>query len=272
MRVAIRIAIALFAIAGLAFVAARRRRCGCGFEHEGSTCDELSPIFTEAPRWHEPPARRRRVTARRLAVAAVLALSVSFLAAPGLAWFVGEDDADAYITVFDCAPVQVATGAPGSSVVFDTETCTITIPAGADGADGAEGAEGPPGAEGPAGPAGEDGADSTVPGPQGEPGEPGAEGPAGADGVSGREQVSAASTSSSLGPGGIRTVTVTCSSGKQVLGGGASANSSDARLAIQRSSPAPDGSGWISTWGNTSPTATISSFIATAWAICAVAS
>jgi hypothetical protein len=78
-------------------------------------------------------------------------------------------------------------------------------------------------------------------GPVGPVGPKGPAGPAGPAGVSGLQLVTADSGSNS---NTVKSQSVSCPSGKKVLGGGASVNTTTSTLAITRSSPASDLSGW----------------------------
>lgn len=91
-----------------------------------------------------------------------------------------------------------------------------TGPAGPPGPAGPAGAAGPPGAPGPAGPAGPAGPVGAA-GPPGAPGPAGATGPPGPPGLSAYEEVS---RQLFIAAGAVANVTVSCSAGKKVLGGG----------------------------------------------------
>jgi hypothetical protein len=133
-------------------------------------------------------------------------------------------------------------------------------PPGADGQDGAVGAQGPQGDPGPQGPAGADGqggADGAV-GPIGPQGDPGPQGPAG--GLTGSERVSATSAGSITD---TKSMSVSCSGSKKVLGGGGI--TSDPSVYLYASYPQADNTWTVSaheTIGN--PTWSV-----TVWAICA---
>jgi Collagen triple helix repeat (20 copies) len=123
-------------------------------------------------------------------------------------------------------------GAPGVAGATGPTGATGTV--GATGATGAQGAPGATGAQGPAGPTGAQGTPGptgaqgptgttgtvggTGPqGPQGVAGPPGPTGPQGAPGISGLQIVNGAALNTGTAE---TTVTVTCPSGKKVLGGG----------------------------------------------------
>jgi hypothetical protein len=109
-------------------------------------------------------------------------------------------------------------------------------------------------------------------GPPGPAGAPGPAGPAGAPGLSGVQIVTA---SSETGDAGVKFVTVTCPSGKKVIGGGAQAIGDGVVknfVGLRESNPTPAGTGWHAVAGNignlpTSP----DTWQLTAIAICAVA-
>jgi hypothetical protein len=110
-------------------------------------------------------------------------------------------------------------------------------PAGADGAQGPVGPAGADGAQGPVGPAGADGAQGPVglQGPKGDTGATGATGPAGLSGYQIVYNYIPAYTSDS-------TVTATCPSGKNVIGGGWMVN--DGYVIPARASYPQDSSTW----------------------------
>jgi len=91
---------------------------------------------------------------------------------------------------------------------------------------------GPTGPAGPLGPTG----------PMGVTGPVGATGPQGAPGASELQTVSAASVNNNVG--GLKEVTVSCPSGKKVVGGGAQIQSSPGGAYISKSQPTSDLSGW----------------------------
>lgn len=151
-------------------------------------------------------------------------------------------------------------------------------PAGATGNAGSQGEMGPVGPQGevgPAGPQGEPGPagpqGATGPaGPQGDPGPAGSvgpAGPAGTPGISGWEQRTAFTTVSA---GGTGSMTVRCTSGKQVFGGGFA--SPGTGIAIVESHPATvsagQSPGWIVWARNTGAADTT----LTVYALCATAS
>jgi hypothetical protein len=78
-------------------------------------------------------------------------------------------------------------------------------------------------------------------GPVGPKGAAGPAGPAGPAGISGLQLVTADSGANS---NTVKSQSVSCPSGKKVLGGGASVSTTSNTLAITRSSPASDLSGW----------------------------
>ena len=150
--------------------------------------------------------------------------------------------------------------------------------AGQDGAVGAQGQLGEPGPQGPAGADGQDGADGAVGpiGPQGDPGSQGLVGPEGdtgpegaqgpqgppgpAGGLTGWERVSATSASNVTD---TKSMSVSCSGNKKLLGGGGL--TSDPSVHLYASYPEADNTWTVSaheTIGN--PTWSV-----TVWAICA---
>jgi hypothetical protein len=110
------------------------------------------------------------------------------------------------------------------------------------------------------------------PGPAGAPGPPGPAGAAGAPGLSGVQIVTA---STETGDAGVKFVTVTCPTGKKVIGGGAQAVGDGVVknfVSLRESNPTPAGNGWHAVAGNignlsTSP----DTWSLTAIAICAIA-
>jgi hypothetical protein len=134
-------------------------------------------------------------------------------------------------------------------------------PAGADGKNGADGAQGPAGADGengadgaqgPMGPAGVDGND----------GADGAQGPMGPVGISSWERVSAQSFSNKSKD---KSILVSCTGTKKLLGGGASLSLTDGNVVIFASYPSTDNT-WTA-YANTRQSDT--NWAVTAWAICA---
>jgi collagen triple helix repeat protein len=156
-------------------------------------------------------------------------------------------------------------------------------PAGADGFAGQAGAAGAQGDIGPAGPQGDTGpagltgetgpagpqGETGPAGPQGDTGSTGPAGPAGAagpPGISGWEQRTAFTTVSA---GGTGSMTVRCTTGKQVFGGGFA--SPGASIAVVESHPATVGPGqnpgwivWARNSGATDTTLTVYALCATA--------
>ena len=130
---------------------------------------------------------------------------------------------------------------------------------GADGQDGAVGPQGPlgdPGPQGPPGADGQDGADGAV-GPIGPQGDPGPQGPAG--GLTGWERVSATSASNVTD---TKSISVSCSENKKLLGGGGL--TSDPSVHLYESYPQADNTWTVSaheTIGNPNWSVTV-------WAIC----
>ena len=133
-------------------------------------------------------------------------------------------------------------------------------------AQGLQGPQGDTGPSGPPGPQGDPGPPGPL-GPQGDPGPPGPLGPqgdAGPTGPSGPPGVSALQIVSTSAPtGNFAPLEVICPAGKKVLGGGAEALGSDARLI--RTSPNGNGTGWIAV-GNYPYAGGLSLRV---WAICA---
>jgi hypothetical protein len=129
-----------------------------------------------------------------------------------------------------------------------------------------EGPRGQPGDRGPAGPEGPAGATGPAgpPGPTGQRGEQGPQGPPGPAGISNLERLS---SESSAGSADTRSVSVSCSEGRKVVGGGAEASGAPVPIAIQASKPNADGTGWEATAVATQ--ATTSSWKLTVFAICA---
>jgi len=125
--------------------------------------------------------------------------------------------------------------------------------------------QGPPGLPGPAGPQGPTGS-AGQPGPKGDPGPSGPvgpPGPAGPAGVSGLEYK--VGDGVPMGPGTWTTFSVTCSTGKKVLGGGVSTYGNEGSPRISVSAPLNNGAGWYVSAANEG----ISSITQFPWAICA---
>src|SRR5207302_2375843 len=89
-------------------------------------------------------------------------------------------------------------------------------------------------------------------------------GPPGPVGVSGEQLVTSDSTTNS---NTVKSQTVSCPSGKKVVGGGAAVNVTSNSLAITRSSPAGDLSGWTAEAQETSAFA--GNWRVTVYAVCA---
>jgi hypothetical protein len=92
----------------------------------------------------------------------------------------------------------------------------------------------------------------------------GAAGPAGSAGISGLQLVTADSGSNS---NTVKSQSVSCPSGKKVVGGGASVNTTSSTLAITRSSPASDLSGWTAEAQETA--AFVGNWRVSVYAVCA---
>jgi hypothetical protein len=89
-------------------------------------------------------------------------------------------------------------------------------------------------------------------------------GPAGPVGVSAEQFVTSDSGTNS---NTVKSTTATCPSGKKVLGGGAAVNTTTNTLAITRSSPTGDGTGWTAEAQETAAFA--GNWRVTAYAVCA---
>ena len=107
-------------------------------------------------------------------------------------------------------------------------------------------------------------ANGKLPSSIGAVGPAGPAGPAGAVGVSAEQLVTADSSTNS---NTVKSQTVTCPSGKKVIGGGAAVNTTSNSLAITRSSPTGDLGGWTAEAQETAAFA--GSWRVTAYAICA---
>lgn len=103
-------------------------------------------------------------------------------------------------------------------------------------------------------------------GPRGPAGPTGPAGPAGPAGLSGLERVEATSDSNSVTP---KSLSMTCPSGKRLLGGGVRLNPLVAALAVQQSYPDNDNV-YRATVREVTPTA--ANWSITVFAVCAVAS
>ena len=101
-------------------------------------------------------------------------------------------------------------------------------------------------------------------GPAGPAGPAGRTGPAGPVGVSAEQLVTADSSTNS---NTVKSQSVSCPSGKKVVGGGAAVNTTSNSLAITRSSPAGDLSGWTAEAQETSAFA--GNWRVTVYAVCA---
>ncbi len=114
-------------------------------------------------------------------------------------------------------------------------------PQGPQGEEGPRGAQGPKGDTGPQGPQGEPGPE----GPAGPQGEPGPQGPQGEPGISGYSLVTK-QNDSPCGPGGICSVTASCSSGKTAIGGGFAVRDTSNQIYDQFvvTDSRPNGMGW----------------------------
>ncbi|MBI3331665.1 collagen-like protein [Candidatus Peregrinibacteria bacterium] len=132
----------------------------------------------------------------------------------------------------------------GSRIV----TINLQGPEGEPGPQGEQGPQGEPGPEGPPGPPGEPGAEGEQ-GPPGEPGQqgspgtpglPGQNGTDGTDGVSGWEKIMQSTASDDTNP---KNLSVGCTPGKKILGGGASTATNSGTILLQQSFP-PDDSSW----------------------------
>ena len=158
-----------------------------------------------------------------------------------------------------------ATGATGDAgPTGATGPQGVVGPTGSAGAAGPQGETGPAGAAGAAGPQGETGpvgADSIVAGPQGEVGPAGIDGidgtngengAPGIDGVSGWEIVTNSGTS--------RPLSVTCPSGKQVIGGG---GKNSGITGLNENYPSSDDTWTISASGVANTTLTVYAICAT---------
>jgi hypothetical protein len=96
------------------------------------------------------------------------------------------------------------------------------------------GVAGPRGLSGPAGP----------PGPSGAAGATGPTGPTGATGPTGvtsYEQKTASTTNDNSSP---KSITVNCTTGKSVIGGGAYAEHEEGHVVVNQTRPTSDGTGW----------------------------
>jgi hypothetical protein len=107
-------------------------------------------------------------------------------------------------------------------------------------------------------------ANGKLPSSVGAVGPPGQAGPAGPVGVS-AEQLVTSDTSTNSNT--VKSQTVSCPSGKKVLGGGAGVNTSSNSLAITRSAPTGDLSGWTAEAQETSAFA--GNWRLTVYAVCA---
>ena len=101
-------------------------------------------------------------------------------------------------------------------------------------------------------------------GPVGPQGPAGAKGAAGPPGISGEELVTSDSSTDS---GGVKDQSVSCPSGKKVIGGGAGINTTSNSVALTRSSPSSDLTTW--TAGAQETTAFSGNWRVTVYAICA---
>ena len=139
-------------------------------------------------------------------------------------------------------------------------------PEGPTGATGPEGPQGPAGPEGPTGATGPEGPQGPV-GPEGPTGATGPEGPQGLVGPEGPTGLTAwERVTNTIVCSGNTTVTctATCSTGKQILGGGVSYSASTTWV-VNQSYPL-DGSNWIATLTRSGG---LSTAIVTTYAICA---
>ena len=139
-------------------------------------------------------------------------------------------------------------------------------PEGPTGATGPEGPQGPVGPEGPTGATGPEGPQGLV-GPEGPTGATGPEGPQGLVGPEGPTGLTAwERVTNTIVCSGNTTVTctATCSTGKQILGGGVSYSASTTWV-VNQSYPL-DGSNWIATLTRSGGSSTA---IVTTYAICA---
>ena len=148
-----------------------------------------------------------------------------------------------------------------------------TGPEGSQGGKGDTGDVGPQGEKGDKGDTGDTGSqglqgdkgdkgDTGDTGSQGDKGDKGDTGDAGADGVSGWEKVSATSASSSSD----KSVTVTCTGSKKILGGGGTLSISNGKVVVSQSYPSADNE-WTAKAVEVSGES--SSWTVTAYAMCA---
>ena len=137
---------------------------------------------------------------------------------------------------------------------------------GVDGTNGTNGVDGAPGAKGDTGVAGKDGTNGTngidgAPGEKGDKGDTGATGPAG---ISAWEIVSATSSNDSTSP---KTITMSCTGSKKLLGGGASISLTDGEVMLLYSYPSAAGHVWNAKADESESTS--EKWTITAYAICA---